>query len=50
MLLDITEKGNPAEHPVFRGLDRPEVHSRDVVQVRSNWFLVDGAGVKPRIF
>lgn len=49
MLLDITEKGNPTEHPVFRGLGRPEVHSRNVVQVRSNWLLIDGTGVKPRI-
>lgn len=49
MLLDITEKGNPTEHPVFRELGRPEVHGGDVVQVRSDWLLVNGAGIKPRI-
>jgi hypothetical protein len=48
--LDITEKGNPTEHPMFRGLGCPEVHSSDVVQICSNWLLVDGAGIKPRIF
>lgn len=49
MLLDIAEKGNPTEHPVFRDLGCPEVHSGDVVQVCSNWLLVNGAGIKPRI-
>lgn len=47
--LDIAEKGDPSEHPVSRGLGRPEVHSSHVVQVRSGRLLVDGAGVKPRI-
>lgn len=49
MLLDITEKGDPTEHPVFGGLGRPEVHSSDVVQICSDWLLVDGTGVQPRV-
>lgn len=49
ILLDITEEGDPTEHPVFRSLGRPEVHSSDVIQVRSDWLLVDGTGVKPGI-
>lgn len=49
MSLDITEKGDPTEHPVFRRLGRPQVHSSNAIQVCSDWLLVDGAGVKPRI-
>lgn len=46
--LDIAEKGNSTQHPVFRGLGRPEVYSSDVVQVCSDRLLVDGTRVQPR--
>lgn len=48
-LFDITEEGNSSQDPVVRRQDSGQHHCRDVIEVSSPWFLVDGAHIQLRV-
>lgn len=48
-LFDITQEGNSPQDPVVRRQHSGQHHCRDVVEVSSPWFLVDGADIELRV-